>query len=87
MRIKDLLSVVGNGIMYVLTIAQTREIFQIIELVLAILISIVILFGKIIDWYHKAKKDGKITKEEIKELVEITKDDIEDIKDKVNKGE
>ena len=87
MRIKDLLSVIGNGIMYILTIAQTKEIFQIIELVLAILISIVILIGKIIDWYHKAKEDGKITKEEIKELVEITKDDIEDIKDKVNKGE
>ena len=73
--------------MYILTVAQTKEIFQIVSLVLSILISIVILIGKIVDWYHKAKADGKITKEEIKELVDTTKEDIEDIKEKINKGE
>ena len=73
--------------MYILTVAQTKEIFQIVSLVLSILISIVILIGKIVDWYHKAKADGKITKEEVKELVDTTKEDIEDIKEKINKGE
>ena len=73
--------------MYILTISQTKEIFQIISLVLSILISIVILIGKIIDWYNKAKADGKITTEEIQELVDNTKEDIEDIKEKINKGE
>lgn len=73
--------------MYILTVAQTKEIFQIVSLVLSILISIVILIGKIVDWYHKAKADGKITKEEIEELVDTTKEDIEDIKEKINKGE
>lgn len=87
MNNKDIFSIIGNGFMYILTVAQTKEIFQIVSLVLSILISIVILIGKVVDWYHKAKADGKITKEEIKELVDTTKEDIEDIKEKINKGE
>ena len=73
--------------MYILTVTQTREIFQIVELVLAILISILIIVGKVIDWYKKAKEDGKITKEEIEELIDNTKDDVENIKNHLDKGD
>lgn len=57
--------------MYVLTFAQTKEIFEIISLVLSILISALILISNVISWVKKATADGKIDKEEIDELVDI----------------
>ena len=87
MKIRNALEYIGNGAMYILTIAQTKEIFQIISLVLSILISIVILVSKIISWWKKASADGEITKEEIEELVDNTKEDVEKIKDQIEKGE
>ena len=60
--------------MYVLTFAQTKEIFEIISLVLSILISALILISNVIGWVKKATADGKIDKEEIDELVDIVSD-------------
>ena len=70
--------------MYVLTVAQTKEIFEIISLILSILISVLILVSNIIVWVKKATADGKIDKEEIDELVDIVSD-FE--KEKIDKGE
>lgn len=83
MKISDTLEIGGNTGMYILTAVQTKEIFQIISLVLSILISIFIIVGKVVEWYKKAKEDGKITKEEIKELTNNVKEDINSIKDNV----
>lgn len=77
--------VIGNGSMYVLSTIQTKEIFEIISLVLSILISIVIIVSKLITWYKAAKKDGKITKDEINDASKIIQDGVEDIKDKLDK--
>ena len=84
MKISDGLEIGGNAGMYVLTVIQTKEIFQIISLVLSILISLFIIVGKIVDWYKKAKSDGKITKDEIEELTGNVKEDISQIKDNVD---
>ena len=40
---KDLKEYIGNGLMYILTIVQTKELFQIISLCLSILISLIII--------------------------------------------
>lgn len=87
MKIREGLEICGNGLMYILTITQTKEVFQIVSLVLSILISVIILFTKIYDWWKKAKADGKISKEEIDELVEITKKETEDIVDAISEQE
>lgn len=84
---KKLFEVVGNGTQYVLTMAQTNEIFQLVELILSILTTCFILGINIYAWWKKAKADGKIDKEEVDELVEIIGDGINDIKDKTQKGE
>ena len=68
---KNILEISGNALMYVLTFAQTKEIFEIISLVLSILISALILISNVISWVKKATADGKIDKEEIDELVDI----------------
>ena len=57
------LSAIGTSI-------QTNEVLQIISLVLTIvgtLITFIVL--PLLNWYIKAKKDGKITIEEVKEGV------------------
>ena len=74
MDIKEVGSVAGNGLTYVLAAIQSNEVLQYIEFGLSILLTIVILTYRVWKWYKEAKKDGKITKEEIDELGEIIED-------------
>ena len=82
---KRILEVVGNGTQYILTVAQTNEVFQMVELVLSILTTLFILGINIYAWYKKAKKDGKIDEQEIEELKDIVEKGKEDLENK--KGE
>lgn len=63
------------------TLTQTNELFRLISFILTSLSALLILVSKVIEWYHKAKKDGKITADEIKELIDTVKGDIDDITD------
>ena len=70
----------GSATSWICTIVQTNEIFQCVMLVLSILSTLFTLAYTIYKWYNKAKEDGKITKEEIKELADdiseiVTKED------------
>ena len=81
------LDIVGITFQSLLTIAQTDEIFRIISLVLTIISAVVVLARNIYEWYVKAKKDGKITAEEGKELIDIVDDGVNDLKDNIKKGD
>lgn len=72
-----------NAVQYVLAVLQTNEVFQIIEFVLSIIVSIVLLIYRIWKWWKDANKDGKITKEEIEDGINIVVGGVEEIKDKV----
>lgn len=75
----------GNGVQYILTVAQTNEVFQLVELILSILTTLFILSINIYAWWKKAKADGKISEEEVEELkgiVEEGKEKLEDINKK-----
>ena len=72
-----------NAVQYVLAVLQTNEVFQIIEFVLSIIVSIVLLIYRIWKWWKDASKDGKITKEEIEDGINIVVGGVEEIKDKV----
>ena len=87
MKLNELGLAMGNTAGYILTAIQTNEVFQVIELVLAVLTSIILLLYRIWSWWKKAKEDGKITKEEISEGLEILGDGIKDVKDKIDKKE
>lgn len=76
----------GNVLLYMLTIAQSNETFQIVELVMSILVSVIILAYRLWKWWKEAKKDGKITKEEIEDGVDIIVDGVDEIKDKTKGG-
>lgn len=70
-----------NAFQYFFAIIQFNELFRWIQIGLAILMTIVGLAYKIWKWLKEAKADGVITKEEIHELVEETKDDVANIVD------
>lgn len=60
----------------ILTASQTQTIFQIISLILTIIATLFSIISRIVIWYKKAKADGKITADEIKEGADIIKDEI-----------
>ena len=77
----------GTGTCAVGTALQTNEVLQTISLVITILGGIVtLLVLPILNWWHKAKQDGKITTEEIKEGVETLNNGLEKLNDNL-KGE
>lgn len=83
MKIREAMEVAGNAGMYILTFSQTKEVFEIVSLVLSIIISLLIIISKVVTWYNKAMEDGKISKDEIKQLPDILKDEANNIKDNV----
>ena len=86
---KSLFSLLGNALSVVGVALTPQElenaehitaiICMIIGLLITIVCSIVIPFIK---WWKKAKADGKITEDEIKEGVEIIENGINELKDK-----
>lgn len=81
MKIKDLATIAGNGLQYLITWSQVEDIARITGLVLSIMISVLIIIDKVITWWKKAKADGKITKDEIDELGHIMSEGVNDIKE------
>ena len=74
---------IGTALGVVGTASQTNEVLQTISLVITIIGAIIsMIIVPIISWYQKANKDGKITKEEIHEGLDIIVDGVEKLKDK-----
>lgn len=74
----------GTGSCAVGTALQTNEVLQTISMIITILGGIVTLIVlPILNWYHKAKQDGKITSDEIKEGVETLNDGLDKLKGEV----
>ena len=84
-KLRDALEISGNGIMYILTVTQTKEVFELISLILSIAISILIIVSKLVTWIKKSTADGKITSEEVKDAVDIVSNGVNDIKNKIDK--
>lgn len=84
MKVNEAVCVGGNALTYVLTVVQTKEIFQLISLILSVLVSVIIILYRLWKWYNEAKADGKITKEELKKGIDIAKDGISEVKEKVD---
>ena len=69
---------VGTSLGVIGTATQTNEILQTISLIITIVGGVIsLIVVPILSWYFKAKQDGKITPDEIKEGVEIIKDGAE----------
>ena len=87
MNLRNLLEDVGAGGLWFLTATQVEHILRIANLILAIIISVLVLVSRMIDWYKKAKADGKITADELKEGVDIVKEGAEEIKQHIDSND
>lgn len=88
MKDEIIMGTIGTGLSAVGTATQTNEILQTVSLIITIiggLITFIVL--PLLNWYNKAKQDGKIDAEEIKEGVQIITDGSEKVKDEIDKKE
>ena len=79
--------IVGTSVSAVGTGLQTNELLQTISLVLTIVGTCITITMALINWWKKAKEDGKITKDEIKDGIDIIVNGANDIKDKLEDKE
>lgn len=79
--------IIGTGASAVGTAMQTNELLQTISLILTIIGTLITIAMALISWWNKAKKDGKITKEEIKDGIDIIKEGAKTIEDKLKDKE
>lgn len=77
---------VGATLGVVGTATQTNEVLQTISLIITIIGAIIsMIVVPVLSWYLKAKQDGKITPEELKEGAEVLKDGLEKTEEEINK--
>lgn len=75
---------VGATLGAVGTATQTNEILQTISLVITIIGAIIsMIVVPLISWYQKAKKDGRITSDEIKDGIDTLVDGVKEVQDKL----
>ena len=90
---KKLVSNAFGNVLSILGVVLTQEQLESVEkitaiicMVLGLLITIISsIIIPLVKWWRKAKKDGKITKEEIKEGMDIISDGFNDLEDKLKK--
>ena len=73
---------VGTSLSAIGTALQPQEVLQIISLVITIIgatISMIVI--PLITWYRNAKKDGQITKDEVKEGLDTLEKGIKGVKE------
>ena len=81
----DNLDLICVGVGAVGTALQTQEILSWISLGLTIASTIVCIVYRVWKWYEEAKKDGKITADEVKDLADDLSEEAEKTSAKVNK--
>ena len=78
---KEHLDILGIGLQAIFTAFQTDEVLRWISFGFTLLSAILTIAYNIWRWYRKSKKDGKITMNEVDELVDIVKDGSDTLKD------
>lgn len=78
---------IGTSMSAIGTSFQTNEILQTISIVITIIGGIITIVMALLNWWNKAKKDGKIDKEEIKEGIDIVVDGVKTLEDKMKDKE
>ena len=88
MNYKELITgAVGATLGVVGTATQTNEVLQTISLIITIIGAIIsMIVVPVLSWYSKAKADGKITPEELKEGAEVLKDGLEKTNEEIKKN-
>lgn len=75
-----------DGICLTTALMSVEQIFQIILLVLGCISSLVSIAYSLYKWLKKAKEDGKITKEEFKEGIDIATNGAKEINEQIKEA-
>lgn len=70
----NLLDILGIGVQTVFTAIQSDEVLRWISFAITLVSFIITLSCNIYKWWKNSKKDGKISMDEVDELVDIVKD-------------
>lgn len=81
MKNKEIIAWILNGLGVVGTAIQTEAVFRVISLILTIIATLLSIGITCWSWWLKAKKDGKLTPEELEEL----KKKLEEEKERIDK--
>jgi len=80
MKIKSPIEITANALTYAIAFVDLEQVLKITSLICSIIISLTILIPKLIKWFKKATKDGKIDKEELEELTNIVEEETDKFK-------
>lgn len=80
---KNYIAEIVNAFTYAIAFMQANETFQIIELALSIATSVVLIAYRLWKWYRAAKADGKITRDEVKQGLDLIIEGKDEIADKI----
>lgn len=69
--------IVANGAVGLANVGGANEISNTISVICSVVASIVTIAYVIYKWYKRAKADGKITKEEVDELIDKVGEEID----------
>lgn len=69
--------VTGTAVETILAVSQANETLQAIQIVLACITFVVTIAYTIWKWYRNAKKDGKIDEDEVDDLMEDLKKEVD----------
>lgn len=83
-KLEDVLLYSADGAGLLMSITQTEHVFQIIQLVLSILATLITTAYVIWKWYKRAHADGTITKDEVDEVFDIISDAKDEITDEID---
>lgn len=89
----NLLDIFGIGLQAIFTAIQTDEVLRWISFGITLLSALITIAYNIYKWWRNSKKDGKISMDEVDELVDIVKDGsdsltntIKEVKDNDTRG-
>ena len=74
----EVVALTGNTISWALTASQTKVVFEIVQIIVATIVSLLTAAYIVWKWYKKAKSDGKITADEVAELANDIKDEFQE---------
>lgn len=82
----NLLNILGIGVQAIFTAVQSDEILRWISFGITLLSALITIAYNIYKWWRKSKEDGKITMNEVDELVDIVKDGSDTLTNTIKEG-
>lgn len=82
----NLLNILGIGVQAVFTAVQSDEVLRRISFAITLVSALITIAYNIYKWWRKSKEDGKISMDEVDELVDIVKDGSDSLTNTIKEG-